>query len=55
MMPKKTPKKRADKYNEKIKAAGSFSTLMKELFPPAKPKKEKPPAKVAKPPKHPRK
>jgi hypothetical protein len=39
-MATKKPKKRAEKYEEKVKAEGSFSDLMSKLFPKAKPKKD---------------
>ena len=39
-MAKKAPKKRAEKYEEKVKVKGSFNDLMKELFPKVKPKKD---------------
>ncbi len=38
-MPVKKPKKRAEKYEEKVKAEGSFNDLMGKLFPKVKPKK----------------
>ncbi len=34
------PKKRADKYEEKVRVDGTFSELMGKLFPKVKPKKE---------------
>jgi len=39
-MAEKKPKKRAEKYNEKVKAEGSFDSLMNKLFPKVKPKKD---------------
>jgi hypothetical protein len=39
-MATKKPKKRAEKYEEKVKAEGSFSDLMAKLFPKVKPKKD---------------
>lgn len=39
-MAEKKPKKRAEKYNEKVKTKGSFSDLMSKLFPATKPKKD---------------
>jgi len=38
-MAEKKPKKRAEKYEEKVKAEGSFNDLMSKLFPKVKPKK----------------
>jgi len=39
-MAEKKPKKRAVKYEEKVKTQGTFNDLMTKLFPRAKAKKE---------------
>lgn len=39
-MSKKPTNKRADKYKDKVKVKGSYSELMKELFPKVKSKKD---------------
>ena len=44
-MAEKKPKKRAEKYNEKVKAEGTFGDLLNKLFPKVKTKQ---PAKATK-------
>jgi hypothetical protein len=39
-MAEKKTKKRAEKYNEKVKTDGTFNDLMSKLFPKVKSKKE---------------
>jgi hypothetical protein len=41
-MAAKKPKKRAETYEEKVKAEGSFNDLMTKLFPKVKTKKAEP-------------